>query len=206
MTSDPTFWLIARASGLTAFALLTASVLAGLVLTGRPFGRAVRPAVIADLHRVLALLGLGAVALHGMSLVLDRSVKIPLQALVIPGLVPYRPVWAALGVTAGLLMTMLVASWQVRTRIGMRTWRRLHKASFAAFLLAAAHGVWTGSDTARPWALGLYVGALGAVGTALAWRVLSRPARTPRPAAAAPARRPERASGSGAPAYPPRSP
>ena len=42
MTHDPTFWLLARASGLTAYALLTATVLAGLVLKSRPFGRAVK--------------------------------------------------------------------------------------------------------------------------------------------------------------------
>ena len=37
MHHDPTFWLLARASGLTAYVLLTLSVLAGLVLKSRPF-------------------------------------------------------------------------------------------------------------------------------------------------------------------------
>ena len=44
MRHDPTFWLLARASGLTAYVLLTLSVLAGLVLKSRPF-RALKPAV-----------------------------------------------------------------------------------------------------------------------------------------------------------------
>lgn len=184
--TDPTFWFIARAAGLTAFAVLTLSVLAGLVLSGRPFGRAVKPALIAEVHRVLALLGLGALGVHGAALVLDKSVDIPIQALVIPGLVPYRPVWTALGVTAGLFMMLLVASWNMRTRIGVKNWRRIHKASFLAFLMAAAHGVWAGTDTSQPWALGLYVGAIGLVGTALTWRILMRPKRAR--ATAAPAR------------------
>ena len=38
MRSDPTFWILARASGLVAYALLTSSVLAGIVLKARPFG------------------------------------------------------------------------------------------------------------------------------------------------------------------------
>ena len=42
--SDPTFWILARASGLLAYALLTASVLAGLVLRARPFGTALKRA------------------------------------------------------------------------------------------------------------------------------------------------------------------
>ena len=36
LVKDPTFWILARASGLTAYALLTLSVLAGLVLKSRP--------------------------------------------------------------------------------------------------------------------------------------------------------------------------
>ena len=37
---DPTFWILARASGLTAYFLLTLSVLAGLVSSrGRSAGR-----------------------------------------------------------------------------------------------------------------------------------------------------------------------
>ena len=53
MKNDPTFWLLARASGLTAYALLTASVLAGLVLKSRPF-RSLKPAAVTDTHRFLA--------------------------------------------------------------------------------------------------------------------------------------------------------
>src|SRR5262249_992683 len=68
--NDPTFWLLARASGLTAYALLTASVLAGLVLKARPF-RSLKPAAVTDTHRFLALLGLGAIALHGVALLFD---------------------------------------------------------------------------------------------------------------------------------------
>ena len=59
---DPTFWILARASGLTAYFLLTLSVLAGLVLKSRPFGRALSAAAVTDTHRFLATLGLGAVA------------------------------------------------------------------------------------------------------------------------------------------------
>ena len=75
---DPTFWILARASGLTAYVLLTMSVLAGLVLKSRPFGRALSAAAVTDTHRFLALLGLGAVALHGLTLVLDSTVHISL--------------------------------------------------------------------------------------------------------------------------------
>ena len=39
MKGDPTFWILARASGLLAYALLTASVLAGSCSSRGPSGR-----------------------------------------------------------------------------------------------------------------------------------------------------------------------
>ena len=58
MTHDPTFWLLARAAGLAAYAILTASVLAGLVLKSRPFAR-LKAATVTEIHRTLAVTGLG---------------------------------------------------------------------------------------------------------------------------------------------------
>ena len=68
MSSDPTFWIEARASGMLAFSLLTVSVIAGLVLKSRPFGTALKPATVTDTHRFLALLCLGATGIHGLAL------------------------------------------------------------------------------------------------------------------------------------------
>jgi len=173
--TDPTFWLLARAGGLTAYVLLTLSVLAGLVLKSRPFGKALRAATVTDVHRFLALLGLGAVALHGAALVLDRTVHVSPLALVVPGLVSYRPAWTAAGVLAAELMVVIYASFSLRRRIGARNWRRLHYATFALFGAATAHGLAAGSDSGAPWALGLYAGALGAVLMATGWRALASP-------------------------------
>ena len=69
MRSDPTFWILARASGLLAYALLTSSVLAGIVLKARPFGAAPKAATVTDLHRFLALLGLGFIVLIPVGMV-----------------------------------------------------------------------------------------------------------------------------------------
>jgi len=169
---DPTFWILARASGLTAYVLLTLSVLAGLAVKSRPFGRAVRPASATDTHRFLALLGLGALALHGSALVLDRTVKIPVAALVVPGASPYRPAATALGVLAAELMILVYGSFSLRRRIGARNWRRLHYATYLVFAGATVHGLAAGTDSARPWVLCLYLGALSAVAAATAFRVL----------------------------------
>jgi methionine sulfoxide reductase heme-binding subunit len=185
--SDPTFWLLARATGITAYVLLTLSVLAGLMVKARPFGMAIKPAHAVDLHKTLALLSLTALALHGITLVLDHTVEIGVLALLVPGTAPYRPFWTGMGVLAGELMLIVYVSFGLRRRIGARNWRRLHWTTYGAFAAATAHGVMAGSDSSQPWALFLYLAAIGAVAMATAWRALvpARPPGRPRPRAAA---------------------
>ena len=178
MKSDPTLWLLARATGITAYVMLTASVLAGLMVKARPFGTAIKPPVAVDLHRTLALLGLTALALHGVALVFDHAVEITVLDLVVPGTAPYRPVWTAAGVVAGELMLIVYVSFALRRKIGPRNWRRLHWTTYGTFAAATLHGLMAGSDSDKPWALALYFGAVGAVVAATAWRALV-PARPP---------------------------
>ena len=51
---------------------------------------------------------------------------------------------------------------------------RLHWATYLVFVLGTLHGIAAGTDT---WALPLYLGAVGAVTSATAWRALARPTR-----------------------------
>ena len=158
MKHDPTFWILARASGLTAYVLLTLSVLAGLVLKSRPF-RALKPAAVTDTHRILALLGLGA-SPHGTALVLDRRCASP--ALFVPGSSPTGPSGRARGPRGrahGARLRLVLAAQADRPEelapaaLGdVRDLRRGDRARPRA-----------GTDTARPWAFALYLGAVGSV-------------------------------------------
>jgi len=173
--NDPTFWILARASGFTAYGLVTASVLAGLVLKSRPFGRALKAVTVTDVHRFLALLGFGAIAVHGVMLVLDSTVHISPQALVVPGLIPYRPVWTSVGVVTAEVMLLVYASFSMRKWIGVKNWRRLHWITYGVFAAASVHGLASGTDSGREWAVALYLSAIGAVIAAVAWRALVPP-------------------------------
>jgi sulfoxide reductase heme-binding subunit YedZ len=172
--TDPTFWLLARASGLTAYALLTTSVLAGLTVKSRPLGRRVRAAVATDVHRFVSLLALGAIAVHGLTLALDAAVPMPVAALVVPGLSHYRPFATGLGVLAAELMALIYVSFSLRRRIGARTWRRLHYLTFGVFAAATVHGLTAGTDR---WAFGLYAISVAAVAALTAWRVITTSTR-----------------------------
>lgn len=173
MHHDPTFWILARASGLTAYILLTLSVLAGIVVKSRPFGTRVRQPAAVDTHRTLAALGLGALVIHATSLALDKTVRMPVQALVIPGLSTYRPYSVAIGVLTAELMLVVYVSFSMRKRIGFKNWRRLHWATYALFAGGTVHGLLSGSDSRRAWALAIYLGAVASVAAATTWRALA---------------------------------
>jgi DMSO/TMAO reductase YedYZ heme-binding membrane subunit len=170
--SDPTFWIVSRAAGISAYLFVTAAVLAGLLLKARPFGTRLKPATVTDLHRFIALLALAATVLHGGALALDSKRPAGLQALLLPGVATYRPLWTGLGVLAAEVMFAIYLSFPLRRLIGTRTWRRLHWLTYPVFAAVTIHGVMTGSDAGRQWTIDLYVSATGAVAAATAWRVL----------------------------------
>ena len=172
--SDPTFWIEARASGLAAYTVLTASVLAGLTLKSKPFGKAVRPASVTDVHRFLALLALGATALHGTTLVLDSTVHITVTDLLFPGTLPYRPLWTGLGIVSAEMMLVVYVSFSQRKRIGVKNWRRLHWLAYGVFVAMTAHGIMSGTDTSQPYVVAIYAGAIGAVTGAVIYRTLAK--------------------------------
>lgn len=178
-------WVAARATGLVAYALLAGAMLAGLAVKSRSTAP-MKGGEAVDLHRHLSLLALCATAAHGAFLVLDDAVDISPLALVVPGLVPYRPLWTGVGVAAAWLMLAVHVSFRLRKRIGPKNWRRLHYATYAAFAGATLHGLLSGTDSSSPLALALYGGAVAAVFTMTGWRIAAsaRPARPPRPAQA----------------------
>lgn len=170
---DPTFWILARASGLTAYVLLSTSVVAGLIVKSRPLPRKLHQPSAIDLHRFLALLALAAVAVHGLALTLDKTVSISLAALVVPGSAGYRPVWTGVGVVAAELMVIIYVSFSLRKKIGIKNWRRLHWLTYLIFGAATLHGLAAGTDSSHHWAILLYTSAVGTVAAATAWRALA---------------------------------
>lgn len=186
MTGVSTAWLVARASGLVAFGLLTLSVWLGLAMSTRVLGPK-RQKSLLSLHRTFAWTGLSMIGLHMGGLLLDPVMHFGLPALLVPGAAGWRPGAVALGVVAGWLSLALASSFRARRWIGQKGWRRLHYASFAAFWLALGHALLVGTDLKG---LGGPITALLAAGPVL-WLTFYRllvPRQTPvRAPAAAPA-------------------
>jgi methionine sulfoxide reductase heme-binding subunit len=141
----PVAWLVARASGLVAFGLLTTSVWLGLAMSTRLLGPK-RQKRLLGLHRTLAWTGLSMVALHVGGLLFDPILHFGALAVVVPGAASWRTGAVALGVVAAWLSLALAASFNARRWIGQKGWRRLHYATFAAFWLALGHALLVGTD------------------------------------------------------------
>jgi hypothetical protein len=180
----PTAWLIARAAGLVAFGILTLSTWLGLAMSTRLLGPRHQRALL-GWHRTLAGTGLAMVALHAGALLLDPVVRFGPSAVLVPLAAPWRPMAVAGGVVAGWLMLALTVSFRLRSWIGQRAWRRLHYASFAAFVLALCHALASGTDLTGAGGPLLAVLAGGPVLALALLRIAApprdraRPARTP---------------------------
>ena len=141
----PVAWLVARAAGLVALALLTISVTVGLVLSTKLLG-ARRGKMLLGWHQTIMWTAVGMLGLHGAALAFDPVMRFGLVGVLVPGAAPWRPVPVAGGIVTGWLMLTLAVSFHVRRRIGQRRWRLLHYASFAAFAMGLYHALNVGTD------------------------------------------------------------
>ena len=68
-------------------------------------------------------------------------------------------------------MAIIHISFRLRRRIGVKNWRRLHYFTYLVFAGATVHGLLTGTDSDRMWALGIYALAVGLVVSLTFWRI-----------------------------------
>jgi DMSO/TMAO reductase YedYZ heme-binding membrane subunit len=154
-------WDVARAGGLVAWGLATASVVWGLVLSTRLARRRPWPAWFLDAHRVLAALAVTFTVVHVLAILADGYTDFGLADVLVPFASSWHPVAVAWGIVAFYLLLAVELTSLVRGRIPRRWWRRVHLASFALFAVATVHAVTAGTDAVSAVVLGvIVVGAL----------------------------------------------
>ncbi|ROO59263.1 ferric reductase like protein [Micromonospora sp. Llam0] len=165
-------WFVARGTGVTALVLLSVVVVLGVgSRSGRPVFGLPRFAV-SLVHRNAALLAVGLLTVHVVTLLFDPYAKLRVYDLFVPFGAEYRPLYMGLGTLASDVMLVLVVTSLLRRRIGVRLWRVLHWLAYAAWPAALGHSVGTGTDSGETWMAAVNAGCLAAVLGALGWRVL----------------------------------
>ena len=164
-------WLVSRSAGLTAYFALTLEVLFGLLVsTGAADARVPRARAL-EVHQWLSSASLALVFMHAVALLGDGFAGLDALDLAVPFAANRSRFATGLGVTSAYLMLALHFSFALRGKLGARTWRKLHYASFALYVLATAHGLAAGTDTTTLLARLLYALSVTSVGVLLTVRI-----------------------------------
>lgn len=144
--SSQVWWYTARAGGLVAWGLATASVVWGLLLSGR-FGRTPKPSWVLDLHRFLGGLTVIFVAVHMLALWLDSFVQFGPAELFLPLASAWKPGPVAWGIVAMYLLLAIEVTSLLQRRIPRRVWHAIHLTSFGLFAFSTVHALTAGTDS-----------------------------------------------------------
>ncbi len=156
-------WFIIRGSGVAALALLSASVIWGLLVSTKTLGRTVKAKGLTGLHEALGIGAVLAVIVHLVAVRMDDFIGFTWVDTLVPGVSEWEPIAVALGVVSFWMMVVVVGSFYVKKWIGPVLWKIVHRMSVGVFLAALAHGVLAGTDSTNPWLTGMYAGAFAAV-------------------------------------------
>ena len=147
------YWITSRAAGSAALILSSLSVCAGLLMGGRLLKRSGPELRVA--HEALSLATVGALLVHGLSLLGDGFLHRSFGEISVPFLSGYETFWTAAGIVAFWGLLLLGLSYYARGRIGVARWRRLHRFTALAWLLGIVHALGEGTDAAQTWFLAM---------------------------------------------------
>ena len=150
------WWFVARSSGIVAWALLSMSVVWGLLLstkisTTRIAARRLRPAWLLGLHRHLGGLAVIFTAIHLIGIVADSYVTFSWAAVLVPMASEWKPGAVAFGVVAMYLLIAIEATSLAIRHLPRKVWRWVHRSSFVLYATATWHGVTAGTDAGNQW-------------------------------------------------------
>jgi sulfoxide reductase heme-binding subunit YedZ len=170
-STENALWYVGRGSGVVSLLLLTVVMVLGIAArSGRPAFGLPRFAVTA-LHRSSSLMAVVFLGIHVGTLLVDPKAELHLVDVVVPFDASYEALWMGLGtlgldVTAAVIVTSLLRRW-----IGVRAWRAVHWLAYVSWPVAILHTAGTGTDRSTWWLVALTGLSIGAVGSAVIWRL-----------------------------------
>ncbi|WP_280670771.1 MULTISPECIES: ferric reductase-like transmembrane domain-containing protein [unclassified Kitasatospora] len=130
---------IARFAAILAYALMTATVVLGVVLRMRYFQRVVNRSTVYGAHMTLALSALIFGGIHGMTFLYQPVWHIGTRELVLPFAGGLQRIPVGLGVLGTELAVAVGCSVWLQRRIGYHRWLRTHQLGYLAFALIWLH-------------------------------------------------------------------
>jgi ferredoxin-NADP reductase len=180
MNQPHIWWYITRASALIAWALMTFTVVWGILLSTRVMRRVDNPGWLRDLHSYLGGMTLIMVALHMVTLMWDEWLKFSLGEVLIPLATDFKALPVALGILAFYVLVAVQGSSLLLKRLPRKFWKGVHYASYATLILVSLHAGWTGTDVGTWWYKVLAIVLIATAAIAVVVRIVTR-TRTGKP-------------------------
>ena len=156
--NDPhIWWYISRVSSLTAWGLMSFSVVWGVLLASRVFRGLDNPAWLKDLHKYLSTLTVILASIHTSALMLDPYVKFDAADLFIPGVASYEGSTEtinfalAIGVVSMWVLTLVYLTSLVMDKLPRWLWKGIHFGAYLVFFGVAIHAALAGTDVGSWW-------------------------------------------------------
>jgi predicted ferric reductase len=139
-------WHLVRSTGISAYILMTCSMIWGLLVSGQTIKHWSPGALSMTLHASISWLAVILALIHALLLMLDTYYTYRVPDLFIPFTGPYRPIVVGFGTLAFWISLIVAASFQFKRFLGNKAWKWIHMTSYAGFLLVSLHGVAAGTD------------------------------------------------------------
>ncbi len=147
---DLEFWFIARITGLTAFAVLSLSVLSGEALRTSVLDFLAKNSSIRKLHDFTTPLWIPLAATHVIALLLDKTARITPLDVFWPFLTDYGQLAIGLGtISFDIILVVTVTSW-IRRYMNNTLWTWIHRTSYLGFVALFFHAALSGTDFDAP--------------------------------------------------------
>jgi predicted ferric reductase len=147
------FWYLSRGSAIAGYWMLWLAMAMGIIITNKmaQVWPGIPPAY--EIHQYTSLFGMGIGLFHALILMGDQYINYSVFQVLVPfSSINYRPVWVGIGQIAFYVWLIVNMSFYIRKRIGKRTWRIIHFASYASFIATTIHAVFSGTDSTTAWA------------------------------------------------------
>ena len=169
------YWYLSRASAFAAYGLMWLSMVFGLLITNKLARLWPGGPTAFDLHQYVSLLGIGFIIFHVLIVLGDRYINYSIGELLVPfGSLNYKPIWVAFGQISLYLWLLVSFTFYVRKLITQRGFKIVHYLSFALFVFATLHGLWSGTDATSAYATAYYWLCGGSTIFMIVYRVMSK--------------------------------
>ncbi len=167
-------WYVSRSAGYIGLILLGLIGVLGIITAGNLKIAHGTKFLTPDLHRSLSLLAMVVLAIHVGAAVADKYSFIGIKDVFVPFFSAYRPIWVGIGAIAVDLGLAVMITSLVRVRMGYRSWKLVHWASYPIFALSIVHGLGSGTDTSLWFSKFIYLAVGGVILLAIISRLVAR--------------------------------